>query len=62
MLGKKVRLAHIFDMAPMVLHKMVGSAGEVKERDKYKPSVWLVVFEETEKHVWIDQKYLKEIE
>jgi len=61
-LGKKVRLAYIFDMAPMVLHKMVGLSGEVKERDKYKPSVWLVVFEETEKHVWIDQKYLKEIE
>lgn len=48
-------------MAPMVLHKMVGTVGEVKERDRYKPSVWKVVFEETEKHVWIDQKYLKEL-
>lgn len=61
MVGRKVRLARIFDMAPMVLHKIVGSVGEVKERDKYKPSVWLVVFEETEKRVWIDQKYLKEL-
>ena len=61
-MGKKVRLVYIFDMAPMVLHKIVGSVGEVQERDKYKTSVWLVVFEETGKHVWIDQKYLKEIE
>ncbi len=60
-MGKKVRLVYIFDMAPMVLHKMVGAVGEVKERDRYKPSVWKVVFEETEKHVWIDQKYLKEL-
>ncbi len=62
MLGKTVRLTRIFDMAPMALHKIVGSVGEVKERDKFKSSVWLVVFEETEKRVWIDQKYLKEIE
>ncbi len=61
MIGKRVRLAYIFDMAPMILHQMVGSVGEVRERDKFKPSVWLVVFEETEKHVWIDQKYLKEL-
>ncbi len=61
MLGKRVRFAYAFDIAPMVLHKMVGEDGVIEERDRFKPKVWLVVFENG-KRVWINEKYLKVIE
>lgn len=60
MLGKRVKFAYTLDMAPMVVHKMVGENGIVKERDRFKPKVWLVVFEDG-KRIWINKKYLKVI-
>lgn len=61
MLGKRVRLTHTFDMAPMVIHKMVGEDGVVEEKDRFKPKVWLVVFD-SGKRVWIEGKYLEVID
>ncbi len=61
MLGRRVRFAYTFDMAPMVVHKMVGEHGVVDQRDRFKTKVLLVVFDNG-KRIWIEEKYLEVIE
>jgi len=67
MLGKRVKLAYVHDMSPMVVHEMVGEIGTVKERDKIVKEkdnittiiyIWLVVFENGFR-LWSREQYLE---
>jgi len=61
MIGKRVKLAYVHDMVPMVIHKMVGESGVVAEKDRYHEDIWLVVFDNGTR-LWSRKKYLEVID
>ena len=64
MLGKRVKLAYVHDMSPMVAHALVGETGTVMELsrithpDRASINVWLVVFDNGTR-LWSRKKYLE---
>ncbi len=71
LVGKKVKLVYAHDMWPMVLHKLVGEVGEIKERTEFDEPFWspkhgsrtrrvvLWIVDFGGQKVWMREKYLE---